>query len=43
MFGMIENGSEIDLTGQQDGMYYIRVQNDRTFSNTRAVLLFSQD
>lgn len=39
--GMVESGSEIDLTGRHDGVYYIRVENGRDFSDTRTVLLFS--
>lgn len=39
--GTIESGSEVDLTGQKDGMYFIRVEKDHIYSASRAVLLIS--
>jgi len=39
--GTVEQGSEIDLTGQKDGMYFIRVQKEHVNSETKAVLLFA--
>ena len=40
--GTAENGSEIDLGGQTDGMYFIRVKNGREFTATNRILLFTQ-
>ncbi len=40
--GTIEHGMEIDLTSQKDGMYFIRVEKEQVYSETKAVLLFTE-